>query len=151
VSADPLVVPGEERLSVEADGYRLTLLEPARIFEVTEVATGVVVVSQNSIGVGAADDSNIVFDDAGITVIDPTTGEVLAMFSNEVINASEQAYFDAAGGDYTPDFWVIASLDGERFVVDDLEGATDGPTSLATNGTRLLVQSGTNWTIYDLA
>jgi len=73
------------------------------------------------------------------------------MFSNEVIDASEQAYFDAGGGDYTPDFWVFASLDGERFVVDDLEGHTDGPTSLATNGTRLLVQSGPDWTIYDLS
>ncbi len=151
VSADPVIVPGEERLSVEADGYRLTLLEPAGIFEVTEVATGVVVLSESPFGVGTADDSNIVFDDAGITVTDPTTGEVLVMFSNEVIDASEQAYFDTGGGDYTPDFWVIASLDGERFVVDDLEGPTDGPTSLATNGTRLLVQSGTNWIIYDLA
>jgi len=151
VSADPVVVPGEERLSVEADGYRLTLLEPTGIFEVVDVTTAVVVVSEDSIGVGDADDSNLVIDDAGITVTDPTTGEVLVVFSEEVINASEQAYFDAGGGEYNPDFWLVASLDGERFVVEDIEDSLDGPTSLATNGTRLLLQSGTNWTIYDLA
>ncbi|MCY7298017.1 MAG: hypothetical protein LH616_02255, partial [Ilumatobacteraceae bacterium] len=53
--------------------------------------------------------------------------------------------FDEGGGEYNPDFWLLASLDGERFLIDDIDDPTDGPTSLATNGTRLLLQSGTDW------
>jgi len=87
-----------------------------------------------------------------ITVTHPTTGEVIVVFSNVALGASESESFDAGGGsEYTPDFWLIASLDGERFVVEDIGDSLDGPTSLATNGTRLLLQSGTNWIIYDLA
>jgi len=93
----------------------------------------------------------LTIDEAGITVTDPATGDVLVVFSNDLLDAAQSENFDEGGGEYNPDFWLLASLDGQRFVTDDIDDATDGPTSLATNGTRLLLQSGTNWVLYDLA
>jgi|GEM_PF-2560868 len=149
VSVDPLVAP-EDRFSVEADGYRLSIQQPGGIFEVTEVATGEVVVSESLVR-PSADGGSLTIDDAGITVTDPATGDVLVVFSNELLDAAQSENFDEGGGEYHADFWLLASLDGQRFVIDDIDDATDGPTSLATNGTRLLLQSGTNWILYDLA
>jgi hypothetical protein len=148
VALDP-VREADQQLSVEVDGYRLTMLQPAGLFEVVEVATGDVVVSENPFGPGS-EDSNIVFDDTGVTVTDPDTGEVVVVFPSDVMDAAESEFFDAGRGEYQPDLWVLASLDGERFVVDDIDDSIDGPTSLATNGSRLLLQSGGNWITYDL-
>ena len=44
MSVDPVVAP-DEQLSVEVDGYRLTLPGRSGVFEVTDVATGEVVVA----------------------------------------------------------------------------------------------------------
>ena len=149
VSVDALVAP-QEQVSVEVDGYRLTLPGRSGVFEVTDVATDEVVVSERPLGEGA-EDSLLRFDESGITVIDPTTDDVLVVFSQDVLETAQNEYFDQGGGDYNPDFWLLASLDGERFVLDDLEDVIDGPMSLATNGSRLLLLSGANWIIYDLA
>ncbi len=149
VSVDPLATP-DERLSVDVDGYRLALPGPAGMFEVTDLATGEVVVSENLFG---PDEEGgwLTMDEAGITVTDPTTGDVLVVFSQDALDSAESLYFDRGGGEYSPDFWLLASLDGERFVLEDLDDVTDGPISAATNGSRLLLQSGGNWITYDLA
>ncbi len=148
VSAVP-PVPDEQLLSVEVDGYRLTALQPSGIFEVVDVATGDVVVSEIPFGPGAASGS-IMFDETGITVTDPDTGDVLVVFSSDVLDAAEEVYFDDGGGEYNPDFWLVASLDGEHFLIDDLSDDGNGPVSVASNGSRLLVQAGTDWLVYDL-
>jgi len=151
VSVDP-VVAGDDRLTVEADGYRLSLQQQGGLLEVVDIATGEVVAMGTLAPASSDIESPITVGDDGITVTHPTTGEVIVVFSNVALGASESESFDAGGGsEYTPDFWLIASLDGERFVVEDIGDSLDGPTSLATNGTRLLLQSGTNWIIYDLA
>jgi len=142
-------VPEEELLSVEVDGYRLTVRQPSGVFEVVDVATGDVIVSEIPFGPGA--DGSITIDEAGVTVTDPRTGDVVVVFTQDVLDAAEQRYFDDGGGDYTPDFWLIASLDGERFVIDDLDDDGSGPVSVASNGSRLLVQAGTDWLVYDLS
>ncbi len=36
-------------------------------------------------------------------------------------------------------------------MLEDLDDVTDGPMSSAANGSRLLLQSGSDWIIYDLA
>jgi hypothetical protein len=149
VSVDPLAT-SDERLSVDVDGYRLALPGAAGIFEVTDLATGEVIVSENLFG---PDNEGgwLTMDEAGITVTDPTTGEVLVVFSQDALDSAESVYFDQGGGEYNPDFWLLASLDGERFVLEDLDDVTDGPISAVTNGSRLLLQSGGNWITYDLA
>ena len=143
-------VPDSELLSVEVDGYRLTVRQPSGVFEVVDVATGDVIVSEIPFGPGT-DDGPIAFDQAGVTVTDPDTGDVLVVFPQDVLEAAENGYFDDGGGDYNPDFWLVASLDGERFVIDDLDDdGVNGPVSVASNGSRLLVQDGTTWLTYDL-
>ena len=148
VSVDPVVAP-DEQLSVEVDGYRLTLPGRSGVFEVTDVATGEVVVSERPLGPGA-EGGWLTFDESGITVTDPTTDDVLVVFSQDVLETAQNEYFGEGGGEYDPDFWLLASLDGERFVLEDLDDVTDGPVSLAANGSRLLLQSGTDWIVYDL-
>lgn len=149
VSAMP-PVPEEDLLSVEVDGYRLTVRQPSGVFEVVDVASGDVIVSEIPFGPGT-DDGTISFDEAGVTVTDPDTGDVVVVFPQDVLDSAENRYFDDGGGEYNPDFWLVASLDGERFVIDDLDGdGSDGPVSVASNGQRLLVQAGSTWFVYDL-
>ena len=52
-------VPDEALLSVEVDGYRLTALQPSGIFEVVELSTGEVVVSEAPFGPGGAASGSI--------------------------------------------------------------------------------------------
>ncbi len=149
VSVTPPVAEGE-LLSVEVDGYRLTVRQPSGVFEVVDVATGDVIVSEIPFGPGT-DDGSIAFDNAGVTVTDPDTGDVVVVFPQDVLDAAENRYFDDGGDEYNPDLWLVASLDGERFVIDDLDGdGPDGPGAVASNGQRLLVQAGSNWFVYDL-
>ena len=149
VSAMP-PVPEEDLLSVVVDGYQLTVRQPSGVFEVVDVATGDVIVSEIPFGPGT-DDGSFSFDEAGVTVTDPDTGDVLVVFPQDVLDAAENRYFDDGGGEYNPDFWLVASLDGERFLIDDLDDdGTNGPVSVASNGSRLLVQDGTTWLTYDL-
>jgi hypothetical protein len=150
VSVEAPIAP-EQQLSVEFDGFRLTVLQPAFVFEVIDLATGEVVVSERPLGGPNEADSNVVYDEAGVTVTDPATGEVLIVFPPDVMEAAERAYYERRPGEYNPDFWLLASTDGQRFLVDDIEDATNGPTTVATNGSRLLLQSGNTWTVYDLA
>jgi hypothetical protein len=141
-----------EPLIVETDGYQLTVVQRSGVFEVVEVATGEVIVSDNPFRPAPADDSPLTFDDDGITVTDPETGEVVVQFPAELMNAAESERFDDGGMEYTPDFWLLASVDGERFVVDDLDDDdANGPITLAANGDRLLVYSGSGWELYDLS
>jgi hypothetical protein len=149
LAATPPVDP-DDMLSLEVDGYRLTINSVNGIFDVADVATGETVVSAPLAPRSDDDEAPITVDEAGITVTDPETGDVLVVFSSEALDAAEREYFDGGGGEYTPDFWLIASLDGERFVVDDLDDADDGPMSVASNGSRLLVQAGRSWLTYDL-
>ena len=149
VSAMP-PVPDAERLSVEVDGYRLTVRQPSGVFEVIDVATGDVIVSEIPFGPGP-NDGAIAFDEAGVTVANPETGDVMVVFPQDVLDAAENNYVDGGGGEYNPDFWLVASLDGERFVIDDLDDVTDGPVAVASNGSRLLVQAGNTWLTYDLS
>jgi hypothetical protein len=159
-NVEPDVEPGIEpeiQLTVEVDGYRLTLLQQTGVFEVVDMATGDVVVSEVPMQLGN-ENSSIQLGEDGVTVIDPATGEVLVMFPTDALDAAEREFLDAGGefidgggGEYDPDLWLVASLDGQRFVVEDLADVTNGPTSLTTNGSRLLLQLGADWLLFDLA
>jgi len=140
----------EQQITVEADGYRLAFPQQTSIFEVVDVATGEVIASGNPFLPGN-EDSAIQVDENGVTITDEATGDVLVVFPNELLEAAQNESMQGDGGEYDPDFWLIASLDGERFLVEDIADMTEGPTSLATNGIRLLLQSGTDWMVFDLA
>ena len=124
-------------------------------WQVLDVATGEIVVTSDMRR--GAEEGPVTWDFAGVTVTDPTTGEVVVVFPREAIEAANEALYENEPGfeqEYNPDLWLLASLDGETFVVDDLDDGdglmVSGPSGLTANGSRLLLQAGGAWVVYDL-
>lgn len=147
--------PPPPPLVVEADGYRLTIDHASGVAEVADVATGEVVVTTSMRDAG--EDGPIVWDGTGVTVTDQATGDVIVVFPREAVDAANEALSanDAfVENEYNPDLWLLASADGETFVVDDLDDGEGegyfGPNGLIANGSRLLLQAGGAWVVYDL-
>ena len=143
---DPLVV--------EVDGYRLTIRQPSGIFELSDVATGETIVTQDLSRIEPEDESSFEFGMDGVTVSDPETGEVIVVVPSDLMEAAqEELYGGFDGGEYAPDSWLLASVDGERFVVDDLDDGDglEGPLVAVANDERALVQIGNRWISYDLS
>lgn len=139
-----------EPLVVDVDGYRLTI-QDAR-FEVSDIATGEIIAMESFNRRAPSDDGPIQLGADGVTVVDTTTGDVVVVFPEAALNAAEREMNDGAEPqEYTPDFWLIASADGERFVVEDIDDGMNGPNALAGNMDRLLVQTADSWTVYDLS
>ncbi len=145
-------------LVVEADGHRLTIDNTTGGIEVVELSTGEIVATAN-FGRGIDDDASVSFDSDGITVTDPATGEVVVVFPADELEAANEALYEngpmAEPQEYNPDMWLLATLDGETFVLEDLDDGNGdsyyGPGVLATNGSRFLLQTGGNWVVYDLS
>lgn len=144
--------PAPQPLAVEVDGYRLTI-GTSGTFELSDATTGKVIVSENFMRNAPDENSSFAFGPDGITVTDPDTREVLVVFPSEVLNQADQGTTsDSATDEYTPDLWLFGSRDGQRFLVTDLDDGAGygGPINLATNGNRVLVNTGDNWFTYDL-
>ena len=153
IDAGTQAVPMEP-LIVEVDGYRLTIRQPSGVFELSDAVTGEVIVTENLARFGPGDESSFEFGIDGVTVSDPETGDVIVVIPSEVLNAAEEErYGGFDGAEYSPDLWLLASVDGERFVVDDLDddGGLEGPLVAVTNDERVLVQIGNRWISYDLS
>jgi hypothetical protein len=149
---DAAVVAPSAPLEVDVDGYRLTIEPRTGTFRLTDLATGLLVASEPGRSVGSGD-SAFSFDLDGITVTDPTTGDVIVVIPNEVMRqAEEEAFGDFEGNEYEPDLWLLATGDGERFVVDDLDDVEGmgGPIAVLTNDDAALVQIANRWIRYDL-
>jgi hypothetical protein len=147
--------PPPPPLVVEHDGHRLTIDNADQSIEIVDLETGELVGESNLRDLGGRGDGNVVVDQAGVTVTDPTTGEVLVTIPSDVLDAAsrEQRPPDM-DVEYTPDFWLLATRDGERFLLDDVDDGT-GPESpmigvLASNGSMLLAQIDNDWVVYDL-
>jgi hypothetical protein len=150
--------PPPPPLVVEADGHRLTIDNATGIVEVVELATDEIVATADFMR-GLDDDGPIVFDRDGVTVTDPVTGVEVVVFPADELEAASMARYETEPPsemeEYRPDMWLLATLDGETFVLDDLDDGTGdsyyGPGTLAANGSRLLLQAAGNWVVYDLA
>jgi hypothetical protein len=71
-----------------------------------------------------------------------------------IVDAADQTGPDGEGENYQADFWLLASADGERFVVEDLDdaGGFGGPTDVLTNGDLALAQiGGASWVRFALS
>ena len=150
--------PPPPPLVVEADGHRLTIDNATGTAEVVELATDEVVATAD-FGLRVQEDAPIVFDDDGVTVTDPVTGALVVVFPSDALEAASRALFESEppseADEYLPDTWLLATLDGETFVLDDLEDG-DGDSyfaagTLAANGSRLILQVDGTWVVYDLA
>jgi hypothetical protein len=150
--------PPPPPLVVEADGHRLTIDNETGTAEVVALATDEVVATAD-FGRRLDDDASIVFGSDGVTVTDPVTGAVIVVFPTDVLEAASRALYETEPmtepEEYRPDTWLLATLDGETFVLDDLDDGTGdsyvGGGTLAANGSRLLLQVAGSWVLYDLA
>lgn len=148
--------PPPPPLVVEVDGYRLTIDASNSVVEVVDVATGEIVATSDMRSVDEG--GPITWDLAGATVTDPTTGDVVVVFPSEAVDAANEALYENSAPveeEYYPDLWLLASLDGEAFVVEHLDDGGDGggyigPSALTANGSRLLLNAGGSWVVYDL-
>jgi hypothetical protein len=147
--------PPPPPLVVEHDGHRLTIDHSDQSIEIVDLTSGEVVGEANLRSIGADGEGNVVFDEVGVTVTDPTTGEVLVTIPNDLLDAASQEQRPPDMDlEYNPDFWLLATRDGERFLLDDVDEGV-GPESpmvgvLASNGSTLLAQIGEGWVVYDL-
>jgi hypothetical protein len=141
INTDPLVM--------QADGFELSMSLNSGAYELRD-ASGEIVVSEEGYSRGdSSDDSNFVADASGWSFTDPETGEVLVFFPNDVVDAAHEEIFGPPSEEYDPDFWLLATADGERFIVDDIDdGFEYGPVLTAINGDTMLVFSGLEWTRY---
>ena len=140
-------------LEIDVEGYRLTIDRYTGALTLTDLATGAQVASERGESVGSVE-SAFSYDVDGLTVRDSATGDVLVVIPTDTMRQAEEATFGAFEGDeYVPDYWLLATADGERFVVDDLddlEGA-GGPIAAVTNNDAALAHVGDSWIRYDLS
>jgi hypothetical protein len=147
--------PPPPPLVVEHDGHRLTIDNADLSIEIVDLATGELVGESTLRDLGADGEGNVVFGDVGVTVTDPTTGEVLVIIPNGLLEAASQEQRPPdMDFEYNPDFWLLATRDGERFLLDDVDDGA-GPESpmvgvLASNGSMVLAQIDDGWVVYDL-
>ena len=146
--------PPPPPLVVEYEGYRLTVDYEDASVEIVDLATDEVVGRANMDEFGQDVESNVVLDEEGVTVTDPTTGDVLVTMPNDVLEAASGDLGPETEIEYTPDFWLLASRDGERFLLDDLDDGTEpnypGVGALASNGSSVLAQVDGQWVVFDL-
>jgi hypothetical protein len=141
INTDPVVI--------QADGYELSMSPDSSAYELRD-ASGEIVLSEVVYSGGdSSDDTNFVADADGWSFTDPETGEVLVFFPSEVVIAAHEELTGPPPEEYDPDFWVLATTDGGRFIVDDIaDGFEYGPVLTAINGDTMLVFSGLEWTRY---
>jgi hypothetical protein len=160
VDAAPQQPPQAVSFTVEAAGYSLTIATEFPNVRVTLVADDGTIVLDRTDDMRSGEDPGVLsWNESTVEVLDPESGEVLASFDQALVNqATEAAYIDVPEPEYNPDMWLVATVDGDRWLIDDLddpEGGSDGPyfgpSGLAINGDTLLVNFGSNWVTYDLS
>ena len=146
--------PPPPPLVVEHDGHRLTFDNEDLSIEIVDLATGDVVGETDFRGFGPDLEGNVVIDEEGLTLTDPETGEVIVAFPTDVLEAASEDQGPDTEFEHSPDFWLLASSDGERFLLVDLDDdSTDNAHmigAVAGNGTTVLVQVDDEWVVYDL-
>ena len=140
-------------LSVEEGGYRLSARPAAGVFELIDVATGEVLIYELADPFDPDAESSFDFGVDGVTVTDPETGAVLVTISQERLDEAEATYFESSGnGQGEQALWVLATADGERFVLDERIGnaSNTGNIGVTTNDDRVLVATGDGWASFEL-
>lgn len=146
-------------LIIDLDGYRF--VERGRNISLIDLATGDTVYTFSPFAGPPAADSWLTFDSDGFTVTDPVTEEVLLQIPIETYQAAQDARRDAlgpvdAGQEPVRDFRLLASRDGEQFLLEPLRSSTPiddemvSQIAAATNDDTLLVRLGDEWIRYQL-
>ena len=148
-------VAEEQVVTIEVDGYTVTLTSSgsaagARLVD----ASGTVILDDQFFSEAELPDF-LRSDDDGFTFVDVESGEDIVTVSPEQLSAGYESQPDEDFEEYVPDLWVLATLDGERWLFEDLglgEGDSYfGATPVAINGATLLVAVGPEWQVFDLS
>jgi hypothetical protein len=144
-------------LVVEYEGHRLTIDNVRGTIEIVDMTTGETVGEANLEEYGRETEGNVALGDDGVTVTDPDSGEVIVSFTADVLDAAyEESYAELgdssdAYGDDRPDTWLLGSRDGLRFLLVDLDDGPDAYVGTAArSGSKVLIQFGQAWAVYDL-
>ncbi len=156
-------MPSQE-IVVEYDGFVVTTGSGVASlwYDVVERATGDVVASESidlaTLSDGGGEDGPFEHlryhsDGSGLTVDDPESGAVIVSIPQDVLDrAAEEAYGGDVAEEYRPDLWLIATIDGDRWLVDNLDDDVEalGPSLAAVNGDIVLVAVQDGWLRYDI-
>ena len=146
-------------LIIDLDGYRY--VERGRNVSLIDLATGDTLYTVSRLDGPPAADTWLEFNADGITTIDPITETMLLQIPIETYQAAQDARREALGpiepGQETVDgFRLLASRDGERFLVEPLRSSRPvddemiSQIAAATNGDTMLVRVGNEWIRYEL-
>jgi hypothetical protein len=144
INTDPVIL--------QIDGYELSMSMNTGAYELRDSAGEIVLSEDEPSALGSpSEEPDFRQDNDGWSFSDPQTGEVLAFFPSEVVDAAVEEHFGPPPGEYDdPDFWLVATADGERFIVENIEeGFENGwPILTAINGDTMLVFSDGSWSRY---
>ena len=146
-------------LIIDKDGYRY--VERSRNISVINLTTGETLHTFTRLDGPPGADTWFGLSSGALTLTDPATETVLAQIPLEELqtarNAQQQALgLETAGDESVEDFWLLASRDGERFLLEPLRSSDPDTNELAgvfdasTNGDIVLVRLGDEWIRYDL-
>ena len=146
-------------LVIDVDGYRF--VERGQNISLIDLATGAALYTLSPFSGPPVADTWLTFDSNGFTVIDPVTDVELLQIPIETYQAAQDARRETLGPiepgqDALRDFRLVASRDGERFLVEPLRSSTPvddemiSQIAAATNGDTLLVRLGDEWIRYEL-
>jgi hypothetical protein len=151
--------PAVEELVLEVDGYRITLSLGDigdEGYELVDLATGAVVSAEIVDAAGPEFDPDAPFEhaferDGELVLLDPAGGEELLVVSRVQIAEAYEAAYQASGFDpdavYVPDLWLIASVDGETWLVEDLPERVTWFGEPVLGATGVLVSGENGWTL----
>jgi hypothetical protein len=151
--------PAVEELVLEVDGYRITLSLGDigdEGYELVDLATGAVVSAEIVDAAGPEFDPDAPFEhaferDGELVLLDPAGGEELLVVSRVQIAEAYEAAYQASGFDpdavHVPDLWLIASVDGETWLVEDLPERVAWFGEPVLGATGVLVSGENGWTL----
>jgi len=144
--------PLVQTVVVEHDDFELTLrYGDVAAYQLVDLSNGDIV-AEESIGprtTQAAVDGPFEYlseDMLGVTVTDPESGAVIVQIPNWVMSEAWDELWegDNAFETYESDLWLLATPDGEAWLLEDLddnEFDEPGPQFVATNGSTVLIGS----------
>ena len=143
--------PFGQTIVVDHDGYELTQEFGAIVtYRLVDLATGDVV-AEESVDLQLTEIGEdgpfeyLTEDERAITITDPDTGETIVEIPQSVVG---RAWQDAAQNAEQPDHWLLATTDGETWLLERLDGSDpdefNPPLLTAINGSTVITGT-TGW------
>lgn len=168
-SASAMIAQGSEpqeieptEITVESDGNTMVMREEGRQMTVTVTdADGNVIADETHRWRPNDEPTTWRYGRLGLEILDPESGDVIVTFDNAAMEAAYREQTDRYDNiekfdEFGSDLWLIATLTGDRWLVEDLDTVTDFgrvQPGLAVNGSTLIVNhgDGDGWQLYDLS